>query len=43
MDSLLTLSWFVAYRRISLKFQFSLSAAALGIYLYGPPPCTLGS
>ncbi len=29
------LSWFVSYRRISPQFQFSLSAAALGIYLYG--------
>jgi len=35
LDSMRTLSWFVSYRRLSRQFQFSLSAAALGKYLYG--------
>jgi len=42
LDSMHTLSWFISYRRLSPQFQFSLSAAALGMYLYGPlplPPC----
>ncbi len=30
-----TLSWFVFYRRLSPQFQFSLSAAALRMFLYG--------
>ncbi len=35
LDSMRTLSWFVPCRRLSPQFQFSLSTAALGIYLYG--------
>ncbi len=35
LDSMRTLSWFVSYRRLSPQFQFSLSAAALGMYLCG--------
>jgi hypothetical protein len=35
LDSMHTLSWSVSYRRLSPQFQFSLSVAALGIYLYG--------
>ncbi len=35
LDSMRTLSWFISYRHLSPQFQFSLSAAALGIYLHG--------
>ncbi len=35
LDSKRTLSWFVSYRRLSPQFQFSLSPAALDMYLYG--------
>ncbi len=35
MRTLTTLSWFVSYRRPSPQFHFSVSAAALGTYLYG--------
>jgi hypothetical protein len=38
LDSMHTVSWFVSYRRLSPQFQFSLSAAALGIYQYGSTP-----
>ncbi len=33
--SLLTLSWFVSYQRLTPKFQYSLSDDTLGIYLDG--------
>ncbi len=36
LDIMRTLTRFVSYRRLSHKFQFSLSPAALGIYLYVP-------
>jgi hypothetical protein len=35
MDSMRTFSWLKSYRRLSPQIQFSLSAAALGIYLNG--------
>jgi hypothetical protein len=35
LNSMRTLMWFVSYRCLSHQFQFSLSAATLGIYLYG--------
>jgi hypothetical protein len=38
MDSKRTLLRFVSYCRLSPQFQFSLSAAALGMYLYGEVP-----
>ncbi len=38
LDIMRTLSWCVSYRRLSPQFQFSLSAAALGIYHYGSTP-----
>ncbi len=34
LESMRTLSWFVSYRRLSPQFQFSLSPAALDMYLY---------
>jgi|LakMenE01Jun11ns_1017448.scaffolds.fasta_scaffold6954232_2 hypothetical protein len=34
LDSKRTLSCFVSYRRLSPQFQFSLSPAALDMYLY---------
>ena len=43
LDSMCTLLWLVSYRRLLPQFKFSLSAAALGIYLYGhmnPILCT---
>jgi hypothetical protein len=35
LDSKRTLLWFVFYQRLSPQFQFSLSPAALDIYIYG--------
>ncbi len=35
LDSMRTFSWFVSYPRLSPQFQFSLFAAALGMYLCG--------
>jgi hypothetical protein len=34
LDSMRTLRWFVSYRGLTPQFQYSLAAAALGIYLY---------
>jgi hypothetical protein len=42
MDSMRTLTVFVSYRLLSPQFQFSLSAAALGIYLYDQIPLAPG-
>ncbi len=36
LESKRTFSWFVSYRRLSPQCQFSLSPAALDMYLYGP-------
>jgi hypothetical protein len=42
MDSMRTPTLFVSYRLLSPQFQFSLSAAALVIYLYGQNPLAPG-